>query len=240
MASRRRNNAMPRALTRPNSEELLRWIEARLVDGGARLGSGVQAQALLYQEGGVSLVIKAPSGVGPRRWLSRWMLRHEARVYARIHGLPGAPRCLGLLDGRYLVLEYIDGELARYATIADRERFFDELRAHLEALHARGIAHSDLQKKDNLLVTRDGRPCLLDYGVAAIHKRGFAPFNHFHFRFAARLDLNQWVKLKYRGRPEEASAADSRLYRRTWMERQARALKAVSRRLRRLFSVSAK
>lgn len=228
------------ALTRPSSEELLCWIEARLVDEQARLGAGVQAQALLYRQDGVSLVIKAPSGVGPRRWLSRWMLRHEARVYARIHGLSGAPRCYGLLDGRYLVLEYIDGEPARYAAIADRERFFDELRAHLEALHACGIAHSDLQKKDNLLVTRDGRPCLLDYGVAVIRKPGFAPLNHAHFRFAARLDFNQWVKLKYRGRPELASAADSRLYRRTWIERQARALKTVARRLRRLFSAGAK
>lgn len=231
---------MPWALTRPSAEELLRWIEARLADGRARLGAGAQAQALLYRQDGVSLVIKAPDGAGPRKWLSRWMLRHEAGVYERIRDLPGAPRCHGLLNGRYLVLEYVDGELARYAQIPDRDRFFTELRTHLEAMHGRGVAHSDLQKKDNLLVTRDGRPCLLDYGVAVIRKPGFAPFNHFHFRFAARLDLNQWVKLKYRGRPEQASAADSRLYRRTWIERQARALKAVSRRLRRLFSVSAK
>lgn len=228
------------ALTRPSSEELLRWIEARLADGGARLGSGAQAQALLYRQDGVSLVIKAPSGIGPRQRLSRWMLRHEARVYARIHDLPGAPRCYGLLDGRYLVLEYVDGELARYAAIPDRERFFDELRAHLEAMHARGVAHSDLQKKDNLLVTRDGRPCLLDYGVAVIRKPGFAALNHLHYWFAARLDFNQWVKLKYRGRPELASVADSRLYRRTWIERLARAIKTVARRLRGLFSAGAR
>jgi predicted Ser/Thr protein kinase len=224
---------MPWALTRPSRPELQRWVEARLADGGARLGAGAQAQTLLYEDGDLRLAIKVPTGLGPRQWLSRVMLRHEARVYARIADLPAAPRCHGLLAGRYLVLDFVDGELARYAVIRDREKFFAELFAHLDAMHARGIAHSDLQKKDNLLITRDGRPCLLDYGLAVIRKPGLAPLNHFHFRFATRLDLNQWVKLKYRGRLDEVSEADRRYYRRTLLEREARLLKRMVRRMRR-------
>jgi serine/threonine protein kinase len=161
-------------------------------------------------------------------------LRHEARVYRALGPFPAAPRCFGLLRNRYLVLEYIDGALAREAELPDRAQFFAELLGQLQALHARGIAHSDLQKRDNLFVTRDGHPCLLDFGAAVVRKPGFAPFNHAHFRFARRLDLNQWVKLKYRGRLQHMAEADRCYYRRTVPERVARALKLGFRRLRRL------
>ena len=211
---------------------LVRWIEDSLAHGSHRLGSGYQGQTLLYEHAGQRLVVKAPTGRGLRRWLALLMLRHEARVYRVLGRFPAAPRCYGLLRNRYLVLAFIDGELARYAEIPDREKFFAELLSHIQALHARGIAHSDLQKKDNLFVTRDGHPCLLDFGAAVVRKPGFAPFNHAHFRFAARLDLNQWVKLKYRGRFQEISVEDRCYYRRTVLERIARALKMAFRQLR--------
>jgi predicted Ser/Thr protein kinase len=157
------------------------------------------------------------------------MLRHEARVYEQLSGFPAAPRCHGLLRNRYLVLEYIEGAPARYAGIADRETFFAELLEHIKTLHARGIAHSDLQKKDNLLLVDGQHPCLLDFGAAVVRKSGFAPFNHAHFRFAARLDFNQWAKLKYQGRFERMSAEDRVYYRRTFIEKLARTLKRLWR-----------
>ncbi len=223
---------MQRGLDRQFEAALVRWIEDSLASGRHRLGQGYQAQTLLYQDNGRRLVIKTPAGRGPRRWLSTLMVRHEARVYERLDGVPAVPGCYGLLHGKYLVLDYVDGELARYAGITDREAFFVELLACIEALHARGIAHSDLQKKDNLFVVGGRHPCLLDFGAAVIRKPGFAPLNHLHYRFAARLDLNQWVKLKYRGRLSEISDADRAYYRRTWLERSARALKLGFRRLR--------
>ena len=196
---------MQRGLDRQFEAALVRWIEDSLASGRHRLGQGYQAQALLYSNNGRRLAIKTPAGRGPRRWLSILMLRHEARL---------------------------EGELAGCAGIARHEAFFAELLPCSEALHARGIAHSDLQKKDNLFVVGGRHPCLLDFGAAVIRKPGFAPFNHLHYRFAARLDLNQWVKLKYRGRLTEVSDADRAYYRRTWLERLARALKLGFRRLR--------
>lgn len=213
-------------------DALVRWTEDSLAAGTHRLGGGQQGQVLLYPDERRNLVIKAPAGSGPRRWISILMLRHEARVYARLAGFSAAPRCYGLLKGRYLVLEHIEGDLARYADIPDRDRFFAELMAAIDALHARGIAHSDLQKQDNLLRRLDGSPCLLDFGAAVIRKEGFAPFNHWHFRMACQFDFNQWVKFKYRKRLDEISAADRRYYHRTLPERWARALKRLGRRLR--------
>lgn len=213
-------------------DALVRWIEESLAAGTHRLGGGHQGQALLYSDGPRRLIIKAPAGRGLRFWISTLMLRHEARVYARLGDFSSAPRCYGFLKGRYLVLEYIEGDLARYADIPDRERFFAELMTAIGALHARGIAHSDLQKQDNLLRRGDGSPCLLDFGAAVIRKQGFAPLNHWHFRMACQFDFNQWVKFKYRKRLDEVSAEDRRYYHRTLPERVARALKRLGRWLR--------
>jgi len=206
---------------------LVRWIEDSLATGTHVLAQGYQGQVLLYEQDGRRLVIKVPSGTGLRRWISLVMLRHEKHVYDRLQEFPAAPRCHGLLRNRYLVLDHVDGAVARFAPLADRDAFFAELLQRILQLHALGIAHSDLQKKDNLFVTRDGHPCLLDFGAAVIRKPRFAPLNHLHFRFAARLDLNQWVKLKYRGRPEQATPEDRRFYRRTLVEKGARRLKRL-------------
>ena len=220
---------MPWELASPSEDTLLRWVEDSLATGSHRLAQGYQGQTLLYQDQHQRLVIKVPSGRGLMRWLSQLMLRREARVYALLKNFPTVPRCYGLLRNRYLVLDYIEGVSMRHAEIDDRESFFAELLKTIQALHARGIAHSDLQKKENLLVIDRRHPCLLDFGAAVIFKSGFAPFNHLHYRFAQRLDFNQWAKLKYRGRFEEMSAADRPYYRRSAIEKIARALKRPRR-----------
>lgn len=220
---------MPWELASPSEDALVRWIEDSLTSGSHRLAQGYQGQTLLYQDRNLRLVIKAPSGRGLMRWLSRFMLRREARVYALLKNLSAVPRCYGLLRNRYLVLDYIEGVSMRHAEIDDRESFFTELLNTIQALHARGIAHSDLQKKENLLVIGRRHPCLLDFGAAVVWKSGFAPFNHMHYRFAQRLDFNQWAKLKYRGRFEQMSEADRPYYRRSMLEKIARALKRPRR-----------
>lgn len=221
---------MPWELESPSEDALLRWVEDSLAAGSHRLAQGYQGQTLLYSDPDRRLVIKAPSGRGPMRWLSQYMLRREAHIYALLKNFPTVPRCYGLLRNRYLVLDYIEGVSMRHAEIDDRESFFAELLKTIQALHARGIAHSDLQKKENLLVIGRRHPCLLDFGAAVVWKAGFAPFNHLHYRFAQRLDLNQWAKLKYRGRFEEMNAADRPYYRRSAIEKIARALKRPRRR----------
>jgi len=223
---------MPWELASPSQDALERWIEDSLAAGTHRLAGGYQGQTLLYADAGVRLVIKAPTGRGLAKWISMFMLRHEARVYQRLAGFDAAPRCYGLLRGRYLVLQYIDGISMRHAEIVDRDAFFAELLGHLQALHARGVAHSDLQKKENLLVVDGRHPRLLDFGAAVIFKPGFAPFNHFHYRFAERLDFNVWAKLKYRGRLEHISDTDRAYYHRTWLEKLARFLKRIFRQQR--------
>jgi predicted Ser/Thr protein kinase len=218
------------ALEGLTEDTLVAWIE-RQTQGGAAAARGYQGQVFRYRDGGFDLAIKV-AGPGPLAFLRRAMLRREARMYRRLEGFAGSPRCHGLARGRYLVLDYVEATPRYRAEIPDREAFFARLKQHIEELHRRGIAHGDLQKKDNLLVTAAGQPLILDYGIAVHRKPGFAPLNHRLWDFFARLDLNAWVKLKYRGRLEEIAEADRPHYRRNWPERLARRVKRAWRRIK--------
>jgi serine/threonine protein kinase len=212
---------------------LIDWIEARTRAGDPAHASGYQGAVYLYESNDRRLVVKAAVGGGVAGRLRRWMLRREFDAYQRLTDFAGSPRCYGLIDGRYLVLEYIDAVSLRSGRIDDRRTYFDTLFAHIGELHRRGVAHADLKRRDNLLVIGGRLPCLVDFGAAIVRKPGFAPFNHYLYELARRFDFNAWAKLKYQGRMEELTPEDRPYYRRTAIEIVARAIKRPYVRLKR-------
>jgi len=192
-------------------DELVRWIETSIADNANIHGRGYQGHVYRFDGGGHRLIIKAASGRGALRWLRRALLRREHRIYKRLAGFRGSPRCYGLLRGRYLVLEYIEGVPMRHSGIADQKLFFERLLEYIQELHRRGVAHADLKRKDNLLVVDRRLPCLVDFGAAVAYRPGFAPLNHYLYDLARKFDYNAWIKLKYQGRLEDISEAD-RIY----------------------------
>lgn len=212
---------------------LIEQIEAGIRAGQPAYAHSYQGAAYLCETGGRRYFVKAAVGRGLEGLLRRWMLRREYDVYQRLTDFAGSPRCYGLIDGRYLVLEYVDGLTLRNGEIDDRRTYFDTLFAHIGELHRRGVAHADLKRKDNLLVIGGRLPCLVDFGAAIVRKPGFAPFNHYLYELARRFDFNAWAKLKYRGRMEELTPEDRPYYRRTVVEIIARAIKRSYLRLKR-------
>jgi len=212
---------------------LIERIEAGIRAGQPAYARSYQGAAYLCETGGRRYFVKAAVGGGLEGLLRRWMLRREYDAYQRLTDFAGSPRCYGLIDGRYLVLEYIDGLTLRNGQIDDRRTYFDTLFAHIGELHRRGVAHADLKRKDNLLVIGGRLPCLVDFGAAIVRKPGFAPFNHYLYELARRFDFNAWAKLKYQGRMEELTPEDRPYYRRTVVEIIARAIKRSYLRLKR-------
>jgi tRNA A-37 threonylcarbamoyl transferase component Bud32 len=158
-------------------------------------------------------------GAGAVRRARQKTLEREARAYERMRGLGGVPRCYGLVAGRYLVLEYVEGTPYREAEIGDREAWFDRLLEIIRAFHDRGVAHGDLKSKSNLMMAATGEPCVLDFGTTVLRREGFHPIGNRLFEYARQLDLNAWVKHKYEGRYEDASEADRALLNYSWIER---------------------
>jgi serine/threonine protein kinase len=165
----------------------------------------------------VQLVIKATPSTGLRRFLLLAMLRHEYRVYQRLTGIAGVPRCYGLLRNRYLVLEYMEGTSLRTANLQNPQQFFTGLLALIRQLHALGIAHVDLKKKDNILVGINEQPLLIDFGIACLRKPGWHLLNQYLFAVGRRTDLHAWIKHKYQRRYAEISDADREYFQETWL-----------------------
>ncbi|MFJ9448245.1 serine/threonine-protein kinase [Kitasatospora sp. NPDC101235] len=119
--------------------------------------------------------ILLPGGLTPvERWEVIDRVRREARMVAQLNH-PGIVRMYDVIEHQgdpVIVMEYIDGSSLQ--RLIDNRK---QLPAHdvgllatavleaLEYMHAAGIVHRDL-KPDNILVTTDGRPVLIDFGIA--------------------------------------------------------------------------
>jgi predicted Ser/Thr protein kinase len=188
------------------------------ISAGQLLGHSNQAEVRRFQVEGLDLAIKMPKGRGLAWVARRASLEREYSTYQRLAGLAGFPRCLGFVDRTWLVLEFVDATPFRRARLIDRETFFQRLRASIQAMHAHGVAHGDLKRKDNLLVIEPDQPLILDLGTAVCNRPGFHPVNNRLFRYICQTDLNAWVKLKYAGY-ENVTPSDKVYLKRSGLER---------------------
>lgn len=110
-------------------------------------------------------------------------LRTERQILASL----AHPNIARLLDGGttedgvpYLVMELIDGEpITRYCAsrrldVRARLELFLQVCAAVQYAHQRMVIHRDL-KPSNILVTSDGTPKLLDFGIAKALEPGIIP-----------------------------------------------------------------
>ena len=100
--------------------------------------------------------------------------RRERQILAELEH----PYIARLLDGGtteeglpYLVMEYVDGvaitEYSRTLAIDERLRLFTRVCEAVQFAHTRLVVHRDL-KPQNILITSDGTPRLLDFGIATL------------------------------------------------------------------------
>ena len=140
----------------------------------------------------------------PAAWIGQFLTRREVRLYRVAQGLPGIPKLIGTVGRNAFLHEFIPGHpLERHERVSDA--FFDQLRDLLAALHERGMAYVDLNKRQNILVGADGRPYLIDFQISlhAEPQPGFKGFaaNRILRRFQ-HADRYHYLKHKRRLRPD--------------------------------------
>ncbi len=136
------------------------------------------------------------------KWLARRLARREARALTALDGLPGTPRLLAF-DGAVLERGWIAGSPMQRARPGHHE-YFRQALTLLRQVHRAGVTHNDLAKEPNWLVTPDGRPALVDFQLAVVHRRRGRLF-----RMLAREDLRHLLKHKRSYRPDRLSARQS-------------------------------
>jgi serine/threonine protein kinase len=143
----------------------------RLVREAGRGGMGTVFQAIAPGRQTVAIKIvndRVPSDAVQRRF------RQESRILSHLQH----PNIVRLIDDAttsaerpYFVMEYVDGiSLTQFLRerapgISVRVQMFLEICDAVRHVHAIGVIHRDL-KPANILVTREGRPTLLDFGIA--------------------------------------------------------------------------
>jgi len=115
-----------------------------------------------------------------RRGVNSYQLQTRLKLERQILATLEHPYIANLLDGGttpegtpYIVMEYVDGvPINSYCdhhrlTIDQRLRLFQKVCEAVQCAHQHLIVHRDL-KPSNILVTTDGTPKLLDFGIAKL------------------------------------------------------------------------
>lgn len=168
-----------------------------------RLDSGrnfTKAVIELARDGERLIVVK---DLAPRPWPVRLLLGpaqldREARAYRQLTGLPGVPRFLGRIDRLAIALEHIPGGdlgTARPGQIA--APFFDRLERVIEAIHARGVAHGDLSRRD-ILVGPGDHPYVVDFSTSLVAGPDPDPLIRFLFSQMCLADRRAVAKIRLR------------------------------------------
>jgi RIO-like serine/threonine protein kinase len=183
-----------------------------------RSRSSTRPAIWVVEEKGCKAVVKdySVNGFFYRNVIGRFLVWRENKAYRRLKGLKGVPALYRVVDGLALVLERIPG---RNVEGLEEERrlssdFFEDLKALVEHVHRRGLAHCDLKRAANIFLGDDGKAYILDWS-AAISEREFRffPANRIYRRFLLD-DFNAVIKAELRHCPDKISPEEKQRYER--------------------------
>ena len=205
------------------------------------------AATCLYEAAGKAEISKVVVKFGrtqticglPLAWFGPMMQKHERGIYEALAGVEGVPRWVGCLGEAGYAIEYVEARpLDHFA--APPPGFFDRLLTVFEAIHARGVAYCDANKRSNILIDGTGKPFVIDFQIS-FRRRDDWPWPVRAIVGAAvayvqRCDLYHLFKHKRRLCPNETTEAERALsFRRGWLHTLHRKLTDPYRQFRRRF-----
>jgi serine/threonine protein kinase len=89
---------------------------------------------------------------------------------------------------------------------------FERLTRLVDQIHARGVAHIDLRKRDNILIGRDGAPRIIDFNASFCFEPGSLGARVL-FPFMRQIDTAALLKWKSRLAPGLLTPEETRRHR---------------------------
>ena len=180
-------------------------------------GPWFKADILRFQVDGGAVILKDFSSKSRlMRWFGRRQLRREQRALQRLRGLEGFPKVLGVVPPCALLLEPMHGgAITRFRRRREEEKapLLEKLEALVAAMHARGVAHLDLRKRDNILVTDSGEPSIIDFNASVAFEPGSIASRLF-FPLLRSVDRGALLKWRQFLLPDRLSEREQRRIRR--------------------------
>ena len=191
-------------------------------------GRGYQSSVYLVEIGGQQAAVKDFAETPPlfRRFIAPYLVRREVRALRVLQGTPGIPQIYGRIDRHAFALEYIEGTpLAEFKEGELAPEVFARVQSVIDGIHQRGVAHGDLKRRSNLLLTPDGEVFLIDFAAAVIGRRPFHPLLNSLQKQMAAIDDKSVPRLKKFTAPELLTDEDrAKLEHPTFLEKMARRL----------------
>ena len=188
-------------------------------------GNGLQSSVHLVEEQGELLAIKdfARTPAQFRNTVAPILVARECKALRHLDGTPGIPCFYGRIDALAFAMQYIEAKpLDLFHAGEVGQPIFSRIEAVIAAMHARGVAHGDLKRRSNILVTPDQQIYLVDF-ASAIVARG--PLSTKLMRTLAEIDDKSVPRLKKHVAPECLTDKDKwKLEHPTTLERWARKL----------------
>jgi len=122
------------------------------------------------------VVSAAPWWARPLAWV---LARREIRGLERVRGIEGVPQLL-YVDGDGLYRSWSEGTPLHLAR-PEHAQFYRDACRILRQMRRRGVTHNDLAKPQNWLMAPDGKPHLIDFQLASLHKKRGALFRYFSY-----------------------------------------------------------
>ncbi|MEW6079771.1 MAG: RIO1 family regulatory kinase/ATPase [Thermodesulfobacteriota bacterium] len=185
------------------------------------------------EDGGPAIVKDfSANGFLFRNIVGRFLIWREVKAYRKLEGVRGVPRLLRIDAGPSLVVEAITGMDLKQA-IRQRKvgsAFFDALKALVDRIHERGMAHCDLKASGNILVGQDGNPYIIDWGASiSAGEFRWPVLNRIYGRFLVD-DCRAITKHKLRCCPDAVGPEEKEQY--DYRSRAEKSIRAIRDRLR--------
>jgi predicted Ser/Thr protein kinase len=171
-------------------------------------GKGLQSSVYLVDWNGKPAAVKDFSRLPTlfRLFIAPILVKREVKVLRHLNGTPGIPKFFGQIDRLAFAIEFVEGRpLAGIHKGEMPPEVFPRMAEVVKGMHERGVAHGDLKRRSNLLLTPENNIFIIDFAASIVAK---GPISRKLMQAIAEIDDKSLPRLKKFVAPELLTEED--------------------------------